>query len=179
MKSIYTTFIAVLLLSACNSGSKDPQELLAGRTKTVLRSFSDTTALDTFRIVLTGEKPKDMELVFTIVPKDGKQIYTKTLKATALLDNYKETVDLDKKKQQIKFMEQELDLFFDEENFIEPAVTESEEADENMPDKKFFEELKVSSLNGFQYRLGKESKVYIAWSDQEKKVKVYYQCCQK
>lgn len=179
MKNRYTVLIALLLLAACNSSNEDNQHSQSNKFKTVVRSFSDTVALDTFRIVLQGQRPKDMELVFSITAPGGSQIYTKTLKATALLDNYKETVDLNKKKQQIQFMEQELELFFDDENFIEPAVTESEEPDENMPDKGFFEELKKSSLNGFQYRLGKESKVYIAWSEKDKKVKVYYQCCSK
>lgn len=176
MKYLYLSFVAILLFSAC---SNDSSKHAPDRSKTVLKSFSDTTKLDTFRIVLNGEKPNDMQLVFTITPQGSKQIYTKTIKATALLDNYKETVDLEKKKQQIQFMEKELELFFEEENFIEPAVTETEEPDENTPDMNFFSELKKSSLNGFSYRLGKESKVYIAWSEKDKKVKVYYQCCKQ
>ncbi len=176
MKRIYISFMVMLLFAACNSDNQGKQ--IGNRTKTALRPFSDTAKSDTFRIVLNGNKPKDMELVFTIHKAGGAVIYTQTLKATALLDNYKETLDLDKEKQQIQFMQEELNLFFEDENFIEPAVTETEEADENTPDKSFFAELKKSSLNGFKYRLGKESKVYIAWSEKEKKVKVYYQCCQ-
>ena len=169
--------MVMLLFAACNSDNQGKQ--IGNRTKTAIRPFSDTTKSDTFHIVLNGNKPKDMELVFTIHKAGGGVIYTQTLKATALLDNYKETLDLDKEKQQIQFMQEELNLFFEDENFIEPAVTETEEADENTPDKSFFAELKKSSLNGFKYRLGKESKVYIAWSEKEKKVKIYYQCCQE
>ncbi|MBB6270162.1 hypothetical protein HDF26_000589 [Pedobacter cryoconitis] len=178
MKSIYIYFLILpFFLTACNSSEPAGLHDAASNTKIALRSFSDTTKLDTFKIVLKGDEPKNMELVFTITPKGGHQIYTKTLKATALLDNYKESIDLAKKKEQLQFMREELSLFFDEENFIEPAVTESEKPDNNTPDKNFFEELKRTGLNGFKYRLGKESKVYIAWSEQDKKVKNYYECC--
>ena len=74
-------------------------------------------------------------------------------------------------------MQDEMGLFFDEENFLEPAVTADEQPDKNTPDKNFFTELKQSGVNGFKYRLGKESNLYIAWSQQEKKVKTYYECC--
>lgn len=149
----------------------------ASRTKVSLWSFSDNARLDTFKIVLNGERPKDMELVFTITTPSGQHIYTKILKATALLDNYKGNVDLGKEKKQVQFMQDELSIFLDEENFLEPAVTDAELPDKNTPDKVFFAELKKSGLNGFKYRLGKESNVYIAWSGTAGKVKPYYQCC--
>jgi len=179
MKSPILPSVALLLLlfAACNNSSNE-QLTSPSKPKIVLRSFTDTAKLDTFKIELKGTKPKNMELLFTITPEGGQTVYSKILKATDLLDNYKETVDLAKGKQQIKFMQEELGLFFEDENFLEPAVTENEQPDKNTPDKIFFNELKTSSLNGFTYRLGKESKVYIAWSQKDKKVKVYYQCCE-
>jgi hypothetical protein len=178
MKKLYTNlFILTLLLAACNTADKTAESLLPQKSASTLRSFTDNARLDTFKLVLMGTKPKNMELVFTITPQGGKPVYTKVLKAKELIDNYKEGLDLDKEKKQIKFIEQELNLFFSEENFLEPAVTENQEADENTPDKKFFAELQHSALNGFQYRTGKESTVYIAWSAAEKKVKPYYECC--
>ncbi|MBB6502099.1 hypothetical protein [Pedobacter cryoconitis] len=178
MKRIYSCLlISSLFLAACNSAESGKTKDVTANSKIALRSFRDTTKLDTFKIELKGDHPKNMELVFTITPQDGHQIYTKTLKAKELLDNYKESVDLGKTKEQIQFIKEELNLFFDEENFIEPAVTENEKPDNNTPDKVFFEELKKTGLNGFKYRLGKESKVYIAWSEADKKVKNYYECC--
>jgi hypothetical protein len=178
MKSVYLYLLILpLFLAACNSSESSGGHDAASHTKTALRSFSDTSKLDTFRIVLKGDEPKNMELVFTITTQDGHQIYMKTLKATALLNNYKESIDLGKKKEQLQFMREELSLFLDEENFIEPAVTETEIPDKNTPDKSFFDELKKTGVNGFKYRLGKESKVYIAWSARDKKVKNYYECC--
>jgi len=178
MKRIYSCLlISSLFLAACNSTESGKTKDIAPNSKIALRAFRDTTKLDTFKIELTGDHPKNMELIFTITPQDGHPIYIKKLKAKELLDNYKESVDLGKTKEQIRFIKEELNLFFDEENFIEPAVTENEKPDNNTPDKAFFEELKKTGVNGFKYRLGKESKVYIAWSEADKKVKNYYECC--
>jgi hypothetical protein len=170
-------FIFSLFLASCSNNNKAVQIDPASRIKTALRSFSDTAKLDTFKVILKGDRPKQMELVFTITPASGIPVYTKVIKATELLDNYKEDLDLGKEKKQVQFLQEELGLFFEEENFIEPAVTETEEPDKNTPDKNFFTELKRTGVNGFKYRLGKESKVYIAWSAAEGKVKPYYECC--
>jgi len=178
MKKLYTNlFVLALLLGSCNPSDPNTESLQPPKSTTTLRSFTDTARLDTFKLVLMGSKPKNMELVFTITPQGEKPVYTKILKAKELIDNYKEGLDLGREKKQIKFIEQELALFFSEENFLEPAVTENQEADKNTPDKKFFTELQRSALNGFQYRTGKESTVYIAWSAAERKVKPYYECC--
>jgi len=178
MIKIYSyLLILCTFLTACSNSGKDAHIPDTSRTKTVLWSFTDTLKLDTFKLVLKGNKPKNMEFIFTITPADGKAVYSKIIKAKELLDNYKEDLDLGKEKKQITFIKEELNLFFEEENLLEPAVTETEEPDKNTPDKKFFEELKRSGVNGFQYRIGKESKIYIAWSTAEKKVKPYYECC--
>ena len=179
MKSIYSALLLLsLFLTACHSS--EPVQTIdpAKRLKIALRSFTDTTTKDTFKVILKGEKPAEMALLFTITPPgQHTPIYTKMLNAKELLNNYKESLDLGKEKKKVQFMEDELNLFFEDENFIEPAVTPTEQSDKNTPDKNFFEELKTSGLNGFKYRTGKESKVYIAWSARDKKVKPYYECC--
>lgn len=178
MKSTYLYLILpAIFFASCSNADKSNEKSIQPRSTSTLHSFTDTAKLDTFKLVLKGEKPKDMQLIFTITPAGGKAVYTKIIKAKELLDNYKEGLDLGKEKKQIKFITQELDLFFTEENFLEPAVTETEQPDKNTPDKNFFAELKRTGLNGFQYRLGKESKVYIAWSASEQKAKPYYECC--
>lgn len=177
MKPIYFSLLSLLLFAACHSDKPAATIDPAKRTETALRSFSDTTKKDTFKLVLKGEKAADMALIFTITPAGSKSIYTKILNAKDLLNNYKESLDLGKEKKQVQFMEDELHGFFEDENFIEPAVTAAEQPDKNTPDKNFFAELKTSGLNGFKYRTGKESKVYIAWSAKDQKVKPYYECC--
>jgi len=177
MKIFKLPLIALLLfLAGCTStpNSKNDNDPLV---KTLVKSFSDSTTLDTFEVTLTGKKPKDMLLTFKIKTSDGREIYQQVLKASALIKNYKETLDLGKEKMQHDFMLQELNFFLDEENFLEPAVTAEEEPDQYTPDRAFYEELKGTNINGFKYRISKETKIYIAWSEKDKLVKIYYQCC--
>lgn len=167
---------SILFLAACNTTpTTDPNKSSA--VKTLTKSFSDTTTLDTFEVSLSGKKPKNMVLTFKIKNSEGKEIYQQVLQASALLDNYKETVDLGKEKMQRDFMLQELNFFLDEENFLEPAVTADETPDQHTPDEAFYHELKGTSFNGFKYRISKETKIYIAWSEKDQRVKIYYKCC--
>ena len=181
MKRLFTSIaLFALFFSACNNnpGKKETiSSLNTKEVKQITKPFSDLAKSDTFRVVLTGNKPKDMQLSFSIIAYNGKTIYQKDLKATELLDNYKASVDLKKEAAQRKFLHEELNLFLEDENFLEPAITETEQPDKNTADKAFYAELKQSVLNGFKYRLGKDSQLYIAWSEKEQRVKVYYQCC--
>lgn len=180
MKKILTALIPLLLVLACNQGtnSKDAASasgLPPARETAVF--FSDSTQKDIFRIEFTGAAPETSQLVFTIRNAAGEEIYRNQVAAKDLFANYDAELDLSKKKNQVVFLKDESDHFFDEENFLVPAVAEDEQPDANVPDKKFHAELKKSKLNGFKYRLGKESNLYIAWSAQQGKVMVYYRCC--
>jgi hypothetical protein len=145
--------------------------------KKILRAFSSSSKQDTFSIRLTGKTPKEMLLIFTITDFSGKNIYHQILKANDIIDSYKHTVKLDRESEQIEFLKQEATLFFEDENFLEPAITKEEFPDKNTIDKAFYDELKKTGLNGFKYRLGKETKIYIGWSVTDHKVKTYYTCC--
>lgn len=170
-------FAFTILLTACTSPSDKNNSKAPTNLKTTIRSFSDTVQMDTFKVVLQGKKPKDMLLTFSITAFDGKEIYKKELKARDLINNYKETLELNKENSQRDFIMDEFNLFFDEENFLWPALTSEQTPDKYAEDKAFFQELQQSNLNGFKYRVSKETNIYIAWSEQEKKVKVYYKCC--
>lgn len=169
--------IGLSALVAC-SGSGTKETIPAAEQQNIMvRPFSDSLKADTFKVRIEGSKPKDMQLAFSIRSFEGRQIYHASIRATDLFKNYDATINLDKKNNQLKFLKEEISRFFDEENFMEPAVTEQESPDQHVPDKAFFEQLKTDRLNGFIYRLGKEQKIYIAWSVTEKKVKPYYVCC--
>ena len=163
----------ISIFTACQSNNK--VEAITEKIK--LYAFSDSIKTDTFKIKLVGSKSDDMSLVFTIVNFDGVQIYKEEVKATQLLKSYLASEDLKKESDKIRFLNDQVNLFFDEEHFLEPAVTTNQEPDNNTPDKAFYEELKQSQLNGFYYSLGKDTSIYIAWSAKEQKVKIYYQCC--
>lgn len=164
----------ILSFVACNSATKQIEPL---PEKIAIHSFSDTAKLDTFKIVLKGKQLKDMSLLFTINNYEGKQIYKEEIRAEILLKSYLASEDLKKENDKIKFLNDEVNFFFEEEHFLVPAITAEEKPDKNTPDKNFYEELKRNQLNGFSYSLGKDAQIYIAWSVKEQKVKVYYKCC--
>jgi len=179
MKSLLTlSTLSLLFFISCSSNNEKGSGLVpVSLAKTEIKPFSDTSKADTFKVLLEGTSPKDMRITFTINNFDGKQIYNQIFKATELINNYKKTVDLEKEEQQLKFLRQEVSVFFEDENFLEPAVTSEEKPDQYTPDKSFYAELKETQLTGFKYRLGNDSKVYIAWSVKDRKVKIYYKCC--
>ncbi|GGE49392.1 hypothetical protein GCM10011413_14460 [Pedobacter psychrotolerans] len=164
---------------ACQPGDKAKNNAINFKNvnQQITKSFSDLNTQDTFKIELTGRRPENIMLIFNIKKADGKEIYNVKLKGTDLLGSTDPNVDLSKEKDQIAFLKTIADNFFLEDNFLEPAVMPSDKPDNYVPDKAFYEELKKSRLNGFKYRLGKENNLYIAWSEKEQKVKVYYNCC--
>jgi hypothetical protein len=181
MRRIFTLItLSAIILTSCTQNLEDKKEssvLNFKEVKQITKAFSDKVKLDTFRVVLTGNKPKEMQLSFSIISYAGKSIYQQELKAADLLNNYKESVDLKRDAAKLKFLHEELNQFLDDENFLEPAIMENEQPDKNTIDQAFYKELKKSGLNGFKYRLGKESQIYIGWSEKDQKVKVYYKCC--
>lgn len=174
MKYAHLLLLSLIsIFTACQSNNK----VEAVTEKTKRYTFSDSIKADTFKINLIGNKSDDMNVVFTIINFDGVQIYKEEVKATQLLKSYLASEDLKQESDKIRFLNEQLTVFFDEEHFLEPAVTIDQEPDSNTPDKTFYDELKETRLNGFYYSLGKDKSIYIAWSAKEKKVKVYYQCC--
>ncbi|SER16164.1 hypothetical protein [Pedobacter rhizosphaerae] len=176
--SVLSLFI-VSILFACNPSNKEKDNAIEFKNvnQSIVKSFSGLKTLDTFKIELTGRKPEEMILNFSIKNSSGQEIYNAKIKGTELLGSTDPNIDLTKEKDQIIFLKTIADDFFSEENFLEPAVMPDDKADNYTPDKALYEELKKSGLNGFKYRLGKENNIYIAWSEKEHKVKVYYNCC--
>lgn len=166
--------LSLFVLFACNSESK---KVVPTAEKTVVQYFSDTLKQDTFKVALKGTDSKDMSLLFTIINYKGVQIYKEEIKATTLLKSYLASEDLKKENDKIKFLNDEANFFFEEEHFLIPALTPDEKPDQNTPDLAFYNELKQSNLNGFNYSLGKDKQIYIAWSTKEQQVKIYYKCC--
>lgn len=172
VRFLFLLMFPCLFIITCTTKKVEPLP-----EKTFLEAFSDTAKKDTFKVVLKGTESKNMSLIFTITNFNGIQIYKEEIKAETLLKSYLASEDLKKENDKIKFLNDEVNFFFDEEHFLLPAVAPDEKPDENTPDKAFYEELKQSKRNGFSYSLGKDKQLYIAWSEKEHKVKVYYKCC--
>lgn len=175
MKKISYLLVIVCLIAfyACRNTTKIEE----AKQHIKLHAFTDIVKLDTFKIILKGETSKNMKLLFTITSYKGLKIYEKEIKAEELLKNYISSADITSETKKVKFLTDEVNYFFEEENFIVPAVISSENPDKNVPDKEFFQELKQSQLNGFSYRLSKDVSIYLAWSEQQQQVKIYYKCC--
>lgn len=158
--------ICSIFFAACSS---KPTTEITAVEKTTTTPFTDTVKLDTFKVSLQGITSKNSSLSFKIISYKGKEIYQTSIKVDELL-----TENLKTESDKIKFLKNEVQYFFEEEHFLWPAVMPNEHPDKNVPDTAFYKELKYTKLNGFNYRIGKEAKIYIAWSEKEQKVKVYY-----
>ena len=172
---------ALLLIASFYACTQTSSEKTDSNTddleKTTTFAFSDTVKLDTFKVALIGTNSKDMQLLFTIKSFEGKEIYKQEIKTSELLKNYVATAEMKKESDKMKFLKEEIAFFFEDRHFLVPAIMPDEQPDKNVPDKAFYNELKQSGLNGFDYRLGKDHNIYIAWSAKEQKVKIYYKCC--
>jgi hypothetical protein len=176
-KALIPTLSIICLLLACSSGGSETNADASELQNSATFAFSDTAQLDTFKVALIGKNTENMQMIFTINSFNGKEIYRQEIKTSELLKNYLATAEMKKESEKLKFLKEEITFFFDERHFLEPAVTEDEQPDQNVPDTAFYNELKQSGLNGFDYRLGKDHNLYIAWSAKEQKVKTYYKCC--
>ncbi len=177
-KTLLSTFVIIGLICACTlSSTKKNTTAATELSQSITYRFSDSLQLDSFKVELIGKDSETMQLLFTINSFSGNEIYRQEIKASELLKNYLATADMKKESDKIKFLKEEIAIFFDERHFLEPAVTGNEVPDKNVPDKAFYNELKQTGLNGFDYRLGKDDKMYIAWSVKDQKVKIYYKCC--
>lgn len=179
MKILLCSIVLGLALVSCQQSEKTTSASpeLGNRSKTMLYKFSDTLNADTFRVELQGTNSKNMNLKFSIRNHKGHLLYENQITAKELLKSYESSAKLKNEADKQKMLIEELNAFFDEEHLLEPALMPDDVPDKNVPDIKFYKELKVSGLNGFEYRLGKDSNYYIAWSNTEKKVKIYYKCC--
>ncbi|WP_421943884.1 hypothetical protein [Pedobacter sp.] len=178
-KSFYIILLGICIMASCQNDKTDKGSSIEFKNvnQVLTKSFSNLNTLDTFKIELTGRKANDIVLHFTIKNGEGLEIFSEDLKGTDLVQNTDPNIDLSKEKDQVIYLKTIANDFFAEDNFLEPAVMPDDKADNNTPDKALYEDLKKSALNGFKYRLGKDSNLYIAWSEKDKKVKVYYKCC--
>lgn len=169
-------FIAIisLSLSSCRpeSVNNTPENSF-----TRIYPFTSLDSKDVFAVSLTGEKPAEMLLDFSITTAQGDTIYSIQVKGTDLLGSTDPNVDLREEIDQIAFIRNIAKEFLSDDQFLEPAVMPDQEVDSYSPDPEFYESLKKSGLNGFTYRLGKEDNYYIGYDQISKKVKTYYNCC--
>ncbi len=178
MKNSSILFLLLIFaFNACQHPKNTKASLNLTTQKTKALAFTDTTILDTFKVKLIGKNIKVMEILFTITNAKKEEIYNVKINANTLINSYLSTLKLSNEADKINFLNEEINIFFDEENYLVPAVMPNEKQNVNVMDNTFYQELKQTQRNGFAYKLGKDLKIYVAWCAKENKVKIYYKCC--
>lgn len=109
MKFASLLFLSLIsIFTACQSNNK----VDAVKQKTKLYAFSDSVKADTFKINLIGDKSDEMNLIFTITNFNGLEIYKQEINATQLLKSYLAGENLKKESDKIKFLNEQLAVFF-------------------------------------------------------------------
>ena len=193
MKTIPVAILSILVTSlfiSCNhnkasatiQSKKDSPKKIQKKspvlaTRTVIHAFSEKNQKDTFRLTVTGASILTGKICFEIISYKSKKIYTQTFDAASLLNYDIAPTAPDREKQQ--FIKQRIKDFFNEDNFMNPAIKSEDTFDTDYSSgRKEWEAIKADrSAIGFYYLVGEEDGRSIAWSKTLKKVVLYFNCC--
>jgi len=138
--------------------------------------FSDPGKPDKFRLVLTGDSTLTGTAMLEIIRHDGTVIYQDTFATNYLID-YGIT-NSPTPQQMEAYITKRATAFFEDDNFMQPALPGDRTFDANYSDKKIWEAVKRDTTAiGFYYKLGKEDGRYLAYSKEKGKVVLYFNCC--
>lgn len=142
----------------------------------VTHMFSNIEYPDTFKIWIQGNNLLKSNVHFEIINYCGEMIYSIEFKSNLLL-NYgidSDTTDAAKE----TFIKQRILTFFNEENFMSPAIKDGEPFDQDYSDKAIWDDINSQKNSiGFYYLIGEEDGRSIAYSKKLKKVVMYFNCC--
>ena len=143
----------------------------------VEHEFSQIDKKDEFYICIRGKSIVEGRVIFKIVRSDKTVILEKEF-PTYLLMNYGFDGDLNSIKDREKYMISRIEEFFNEKNFLYPAIKKDEQFDQDYSDKETWDEIKSDQTAiGFSYLVGEEDGRKIAFSKKQKKVVMYFNCC--
>ena len=142
----------------------------------ITHNFSSVSEEDTFRIYVAGSSITKGEFHFQIITSKNKVIYDESLETTWLLDFDADGDTTENEKE--NYIRRRIEDFFDEDNFMKPAISASDSYEADYSDKLIWDEIKSDSTSiGFYYLVGKEDGRRIAYSKRSKNVVLYYNCC--
>jgi hypothetical protein len=139
--------------------------------------FSSLESKDLFKIELMGEDILNSQVKFEILDSEMKLIYEVSFGALELL-GYQIKSNANKNEKE-DFIISRLNHFFDQTNFIEPAIdtTEYDPEDYDLIDISIWNQIKKDGSIGFYYILGEEDMVWIVFLKTSKKIIKYKSCC--
>jgi hypothetical protein len=139
--------------------------------------FSNAGKEDIFSLKLIGKDTLNGEVDFQIISYNGNVIYHDNFDATSLIGMDMADNDVPKptRKDSCNYIITRMHHYFDEKNFITPAILSSEEYDkEYLSTKEIWREvISDKSSIGFYYLVGEENNRQIVYSKKTKKVVVY------
>ncbi|HEY0899721.1 MAG TPA: hypothetical protein VGD90_10315 [Sphingobacteriaceae bacterium] len=192
MKKLIPLFLA-LLITACDQkrpqqSSVEPpaakKESAPDRLFSLEKThvFSDPSALDTFKLDVTGKDVLTATIQFRIISPAGTEIYNEQFTGNYLID-YEimegvEDPQIITDSTRRVYIQNRLKQFFDVKNFRKPAIKTDARYEDQNTSRELFDELKANpEAWSFYYLLGKEDGRYIAWSEKFQRVMMFYNCC--
>ena len=146
----------------------------------IKHEFSSVSSPDLFKLIVRGKNIFDAVVTFQILNANGKKIYDEHFTVGELMEFGSAETDkaYKRSKEDSVFIIGVLSQFFDERNFLRPAIKDSSEMKDNYSS---FEDWNIiwqeKTPIGFSYQLGAEDGRCIAYSLKKKKVILYFTCC--
>ncbi|MGB1206495.1 MAG: hypothetical protein ACPG5B_12655 [Chitinophagales bacterium] len=141
--------------------------------------FSNNVDADIFRLHAKGNDILKGRIFFTITTAKGELIHSESFDGYSLIDyglaekNANPTDD-DRR----AYIRKRMQLFFDKESFLIPAIKPAENFEAQYSKKAYWESIKKDpTAIGFYYLIGSEDGRSIAYSKELKKVVMYFNCC--
>jgi hypothetical protein len=185
----YLTGLLIFLTTSCTQGknehfsnSETKQEELSDRDIALVEqkkhtAFSDNKEKDEFLIYVIGETIYEGTAIFQITNQKGVVIHKENFPAHFLI-GYGFTGDRNSVREMEEYIVERLNDFFDEQNFIYPAIRSEENFDEDYSNKEIWEDIQSDpTAIGFYYLIGEEDGRRIAYSKKNGKVVMYHNCC--
>ncbi len=147
-----------------------------------MRNFSDTKRLDKFTLKQAAYTNfVDDDFIFSIISHNGKELYKATFKGADLIDfginDYAENGQVSIELKQ-KYIAKRVLTFFEDKNFMNPAIKPEETLEPSYSDEKIWKDIKANkNAIGFYYLLGASDGRSIAYSKSKQKAVVYFNCC--
>jgi hypothetical protein len=134
--------------------------------------FSSPENTDIFKLSLTGSSILEGKITFEISDINNQTIFSNNFSATDLLYDGGDVIKERKAKEDT--IVARIKRFFENENFISPAIDNSEEFDSDNSTKEIWEDIKSDKSSvGFMYSYGYEGTYQIAYSKKKRKILTY------
>lgn len=152
------------------------QNILA--SSKIKHAFSDPATQDIFNLTLTGTSLLKSKATFEIFNAKGLRLYQEKFDGLWLLNELEVDAYNMNIRQQEDYLRKRVKEFFDEKNFLKPAIGSKDVTESDYSDLIIWNEIRANrKAIGFSYLLSYENHRKIAWSNKLKKVVEYWGCC--